>query len=346
MEGRLSAKYISWVDTAKGIGLILVIMGHLWYDSNIPIINRMIYSFHMPMYFVLSGYVINSGKEEKLLDFIKKKAIRLLVPAFSFIILTTPVYIYVYRNDIPSIGKIIADLLFVYGDIPHNGPCWFFIVLFEILVIERFFHLCQKTILIRALSCVLIFSMGYMVYSFATQIVFGFDKALLGLGFLVFGSILKDLKISELKKPYQYIGWFVIFGIWFLFGVVFNDKVSMAYLELGHYWFFIISGITGAIMFFGICKLIDDHIGVFRPHAANTVFIICTHTVIVRAFGKVADIFGIKNTFLYSIFAFLFAVILPWLYIPICNFVNKKLPVLNGKKPIKNKHMSNEELNL
>lgn len=45
----------NWVDIAKGIGIILVVMGH----ANCPEIpHGIIYSFHMPLFFFLSGLFI------------------------------------------------------------------------------------------------------------------------------------------------------------------------------------------------------------------------------------------------------------------------------------------------
>lgn len=53
---QLGALRIKWVDVAKALGLILVFWGHIL-DGGITIqgdIIRVIYSFHMPMYFILS----------------------------------------------------------------------------------------------------------------------------------------------------------------------------------------------------------------------------------------------------------------------------------------------------
>lgn len=47
--------YIDWIDTAKGLGLILVIYGHLLYTGTWDVVNRAIYSFHIPMYFFYQG---------------------------------------------------------------------------------------------------------------------------------------------------------------------------------------------------------------------------------------------------------------------------------------------------
>ena len=49
----IKPKRVEWVDIAKGYGILLVIIGHL----PIPwIISRSLYSFHLPLFFFLSGY--------------------------------------------------------------------------------------------------------------------------------------------------------------------------------------------------------------------------------------------------------------------------------------------------
>ena len=46
---------IGWIDTAKGIGLLCVILGHL----SIPYLDMWIYFFHMPLFFFLSGFAVH-----------------------------------------------------------------------------------------------------------------------------------------------------------------------------------------------------------------------------------------------------------------------------------------------
>lgn len=50
---------IEEVDISKGIGMVLVITGHLCVGA--PLRN-FIYSFHMPLFFVLSGFVYNIAR--------------------------------------------------------------------------------------------------------------------------------------------------------------------------------------------------------------------------------------------------------------------------------------------
>ena len=49
---------IDWIDSAKGIGIILMLLGHVSAMPKYFII--LIFSFHMPLFFFLSGYLYKS----------------------------------------------------------------------------------------------------------------------------------------------------------------------------------------------------------------------------------------------------------------------------------------------
>ena len=49
---------ILWIDAAKGIGLLCVILGHL----GVPYLSTLVYTFHMPLFFFLSGIVFSGSK--------------------------------------------------------------------------------------------------------------------------------------------------------------------------------------------------------------------------------------------------------------------------------------------
>lgn len=55
MKGR-----INWIDIARGISILLVVFGHLLSDN--CLFKSMIYCFHMPMFFILSGTLLQNGK--------------------------------------------------------------------------------------------------------------------------------------------------------------------------------------------------------------------------------------------------------------------------------------------
>lgn len=133
------SKRIGQTDIAKGIGIILVVLGHSFPDSNqlaagtLPYyIYQFIYSFHMPFFFFISG-LVSAGlvkrmtREEKWMQ-IKKKAMRLLVPYFVIGAIFIPL-----RMIFAGFTRFSYDFSKLYTVFLGNNPCgqlWFLYVLF------------------------------------------------------------------------------------------------------------------------------------------------------------------------------------------------------------------------
>ena len=73
-------EYIDWL---KGFAIILVVLGHCWtLDRGL---FWLIYRFHMPLFFCISGYLFNNKRNFK--DFLKIKLKTLIIPyMISFLI--------------------------------------------------------------------------------------------------------------------------------------------------------------------------------------------------------------------------------------------------------------------
>lgn len=92
MNKTIDKSRIPYLDNAKAILIMLVILGHVIqssvsnYDDNMAF--RSIYSFHMPLFFMISGYLANRGKYVPGL--LQKRACQLLIPfvVWSFL----PIY--------------------------------------------------------------------------------------------------------------------------------------------------------------------------------------------------------------------------------------------------------------
>ena len=56
-------KRVDYLDYAKGIAIILVVLGHIFSGGNI---KTYIYSFHMPLFFIISGYLFNYSNVKSL----------------------------------------------------------------------------------------------------------------------------------------------------------------------------------------------------------------------------------------------------------------------------------------
>ena len=83
-------KRLAYLDMAKGVGIFLVVLGHIEYIEETTL--RWIFSFHMPLFFVIGGFLSYKKREDSknLPDSLKSKARGILIPyvSFSLILLT------------------------------------------------------------------------------------------------------------------------------------------------------------------------------------------------------------------------------------------------------------------
>lgn len=76
---------VAWLDIAKGMAIILMVLGH----TSIPeTASKFIYAFHMPLFFIASGWVTRWDKL-KLPQFIVHRLRTLMLPfsIYSVIVL-------------------------------------------------------------------------------------------------------------------------------------------------------------------------------------------------------------------------------------------------------------------
>lgn len=58
------------IDISKGIAIILMVIGHSSYPTEL---YKIIYSFHMPLFYLLSGYFMNKNSLTDTRSFILNK---------------------------------------------------------------------------------------------------------------------------------------------------------------------------------------------------------------------------------------------------------------------------------
>lgn len=86
-----------WLDTAKGLGILAVVAGH---SSNV-LANTYLYWFHMPMFFIISGYLYkNIDSMQALKGWVYKRTKQLLIPYVSFgLIISAMIYFQTFSTS-------------------------------------------------------------------------------------------------------------------------------------------------------------------------------------------------------------------------------------------------------
>ena len=104
------------IDNLKGIGITLVVIGHciqygsgnIFLQNNLfytNILFRFIYSFHMPFFMLISGYLFyNSTQKHSSSEIIKSKVNRLLIPILVWTISGGVINYFINKNLLNSLG--------------------------------------------------------------------------------------------------------------------------------------------------------------------------------------------------------------------------------------------------
>ncbi len=202
-------KRVDWIDYLKAIGIFLVCLGH----SNCVLkLRKYVYSFHMPLFFLIGGLTINPAKYGSIKEFFIYKVKKLLIPYFCINLFTIPFW-YIYCefmvNKSFSFIEITKGIFISNNDITIlvNGPTWFITTLFlsEMLfyLLYKFYDGDKKHLLTVSIFLLII---GYIEGITSRKIVMPWHInslpvgcALTIIGYLV-GNLLIKSNFEKLKK--------------------------------------------------------------------------------------------------------------------------------------------------
>lgn len=112
-----TATYEQWVDIFKGILIIFVVVGHGYYQK----LNDIIFWFHMPLFFLISGYLFKTPERKTIKIWCIKQVKALLIPCMFFYVGNM---LLVLKHA--SVSDIIKKaIFFVYGGRLLPGVYWF-----------------------------------------------------------------------------------------------------------------------------------------------------------------------------------------------------------------------------
>jgi Fucose 4-O-acetylase and related acetyltransferases len=171
-------KQYDYITLSKALGIILVVVGHFTSTVYMPAyyieMKNLIFSFHMPLFMVLSGFLFQMSLCRKpgkisLLPFFKKKFLRLMVPYF-FISAAIALLNFVLGFFMPV--KRMVDwhylLEIFYTNVGGSAVfLWFIYTLFVIFLISV---LCMR--IKGGITILGILSVSSLFYTSATAVLF------------------------------------------------------------------------------------------------------------------------------------------------------------------------------
>lgn len=190
-----------WVDAARGVAIILVLLGH----NNPPFI-KYIFGFHMPFFFVLSGFLFSDTGTA--IEYIQKILKKYVLVYWILGLINTFVYLAQYfcvtRGFSGALEIIKRNLLGILLVDSENmlgcGPIWFLIALAIALIVFKLIML-TKNIALIALETISVSLIGIALGMYSNtvgfRIYFKFDIALVSVLFVAIGYFIKTIVKKE-----------------------------------------------------------------------------------------------------------------------------------------------------
>ena len=277
----VSNKRIEYIDLAKALGIILVIAGHV--VSSDTVIKRVIYSFHMPLFFIISGMLLNVREEysiETWRNLITKKAMVLLLPFIfwgliyaSFSFKHMALILYGTRETLVAAESLTS--------------LWFLPVLFlAFLLTEVFLQFISKTK--KQWTSISLGIFVFVIIGFVFPHLpqygdpWGLDIAFVAASFMLVGMLAKkgieQLQIMPKMRIIALLSNLLLFAVLVHYSNSSVGYVLMANAEYGNVIQFYICALSGSAMVLMISSFLSDiHIGWLQSIGQKTLGIFLVH---------------------------------------------------------------------
>lgn len=227
-----SKKHLLWIDLIKGIAVILVVIGHNLQDE--MILFKIIYSFHVPLFFLISGYCFNIRELDTFSSIIKKKSIALLKPYYILGAISAIIYSIYINNSITVLKTYyFCNRKQMGGETPFNTPLWFLPCLFGVTILYYLLFKYTKKLVTCIFVCVFAF-IGYIVKD-KYFVPYSLDSGFYYLIFFATGNYLRNGKIGNVirdtKISYAMISMIIFLSQIFtiIYDIEFNAFFSFIY---------------------------------------------------------------------------------------------------------------------
>lgn len=295
---------LSWIDVAKGIGIILVIYGHALNGQSF---RYVIYSFHMPLFFLLSGLVFRHIDHEKFSSFVKKDFTNIILPYLFFASATMIVWLLTMDPKDRTQYEILKQLFgIVYGNgnggfLTFNVALWFLPCLFITKIIFWWITTFEKKVII--LSALFIASIvGFVgsIYYPKLYLPFGLEIAatavvFFGAGYLLLGHAKSMLRfIKDYSIPIFTLGSIIMISIATISFRAYGFQVDLRTNQMYNYAYFYIAAISGILATLALCRKIDTN-RVLEYLGKRSMMLFVWHTMLFATFGDILLLFVSKK---------------------------------------------------
>lgn len=326
----VSDNRLEWIDWMKVLGIYLVVLGHFY-----SIGEKFIYVFHMPLFFIISGFL--SKKENDVQLFWKKIWYNLVVPMLMIATLNFIIHciLLLITGDFSPIEIYWFIRNIIFGLVSGFDNLWF---VYTLIILKIIFQYCSSSKLFYFQSLImLVFAYIYNNIDFSAFPFFlkepnAIVDVCTAYPFYAIGIFVRNYKSIFIEMNNKIILVFCLFSglLSVLFSCFYNGSVGLHRCEYGgNMFWFLMGGVSGSLMIFSVSKMLG--------HATKTIAVISRGTIIILGFHKlfISLIFEFVSA---SYFDIAFAALIIVLFIPIIIAIEKYFPLMMGKYRINKKN--------
>lgn len=264
-----------WIDVAKGMTIVLVVMGH----AAIPApISRLIYAFHMPLFFIASGWTTNWNKYS-VGEYCIRKTKTLLLPFFIY----SAVVLTVKKMALGGEDIVIAWLTKGW----QGYALWFIPVLFVALLFVRLVYTIKRKTL-QMLIIVAVLILGVALKCFRISMPWHMSSVPYASFLIVIGTEMKRYQ-CYIDKPRWYL---CVIGLVVTSMISHFWKLDMAWNNILPVLPLTVGALAGTTMMFTLSSMLVMYI----PKMATIIQAIGCETFVIVAFSQIIVI--LCNTYL------------------------------------------------
>lgn len=310
----MQAKRIEWIDLAKGMAIFLMVCGHTSIPANL---SNWIWSFHMPLFFIVSGMLFYPNRYPSFSSFVTKRCRTLLLPWIVFTIVT--------------VCYSPAESLRLLSGCHNLFALWFLPVIFLTELIG-FYIMKIRFWGGKLIFAVLLATIGFIMDMHDVSLPFDIEVCLYATLFYVVGYVSRE-RIMKTESKWLMI--VLLLGLNVLLSLML-PRTDMAANHCGWYGINAINAMVGTMAFFLLAKKTENlsaqnFLRRFLAWAgANTIVILGLSQVINLLMKECMISLPLSNG-VNSLLRHVLLWVVLWV---IATLINKYIPEIIGKKRI------------
>ena len=268
------SKRIEYLDIAKGIGILFVVLGHNHIKLKYPIIYQVVYSFHMPFFFLLSGMFFKT--DYSFAELARRRFHSLIKPFIAYMVVVYTASIFFTKIDLPTIFSRMIKALYAGPSTLEWVPLWFLPHLFLVnlvafvlikFVYDRLPYLWMRILLLAGMiwagAAILptFLSLNFTVFNRPFEfygLPWSADLLLITVAFFVLGY---EIRRTLLDNPlrFRYFGWLLLAAIVLFVGlnIAFQSTIDFYIRSYGPVIVSTLEALSGSALILYLAKWLE-----------------------------------------------------------------------------------------